>query len=162
MLTGKEYRLLLDVPIYSKYEKELQVEGWPRQLSGILPRSEKESWGCGSVVEPLLSMHETMGFKNHSIKSPPEASKWLSKLRYLLPSLMTSLITLQKARIHSDSCPLTSTRMLQRHARVTRCSERIVSRYSTVAWFGWILQERGMSRQRKHMQRSWGRRDREP
>lgn len=56
MLTGKEYRLLLDVPIYSKYEKELQVEGWPRQLSGILPRSEKESWGCGSVVETRTNM----------------------------------------------------------------------------------------------------------
>lgn len=63
VLTGKEYRLLLDSPIYSKNEKELQVEGWPRQLSGILPQSKKESWGCGSVGEPLLSMHETMGFK---------------------------------------------------------------------------------------------------
>lgn len=40
VLTGRKYRLPLDSSIYSKYEKELQAEGWPRQLSGILSQTK--------------------------------------------------------------------------------------------------------------------------
>lgn len=58
VLTDNKYRLLLDSPTYSKYEKELQVEGWPRQLSGILSQNQVKKragvWLSGRAIDRVL------------------------------------------------------------------------------------------------------------